>query len=121
MKKITVLLADDHKLVRDAWAHMLSTDSRFEVSGTASTGEEAVELTGSLNPDVVLMDINMGEVSGFEATKQIKSNSPATKVIGVSMHSMPAYAKKCLNWVRKGTSPKNSDKRRIDPFNPGSA
>jgi len=113
MKKIKVLLADDHKLVREAWAFMLSNDTRFEVAGAASTGDEAVELANTLNPDIVLMDINMGNVSGFEATRKIKNNSPATKVIGVSMHSIPAYVKKMLKLGAKGYVTKNSDKDEL--------
>ena len=94
MEKINILIADDHQLIRDTWSYILNSDPRFLVIAAVGSGEESVELAHKLRPDVVLMDINMGTMSGFEATRLIRKQSPATKVIGVSMHSMPAYAKK---------------------------
>ena len=110
MEKISILLADDHQLIRETWKYILDADPRFTVIGTASNGEEAIEFAKNNRPKVVLMDINMHEMSGFEATKQIKKISPGSKVIGVSMHSMPAYAKKMLSVGASGYVTKNSSK-----------
>jgi len=113
MKKITILLADDHQLIRDSWKYILETDCRFAVVATASTGNEAIELSKSLRPDIVLMDVNMGEMNGFEATLQIRKGSPGSKIIGVSMHTMPAYVKKMLKSGASGYVTKNSSREEL--------
>ena len=113
MKKISILLADDHQLIRETWKFILESDPRFTVAGTAENGEQAIELAINLRPDIVLMDINMHEMNGFEATKQIKKLSPGSKVIGVSMHAIPAYAKKMLSVGASGYVTKNSSKNEF--------
>jgi DNA-binding NarL/FixJ family response regulator len=113
MGKITILLVDDHKLVRDSWAFILNSDSRFEVIGETSNVEEAVKIAKSKNPHIVLMDVNMSPINGFEATKLIHKESPDSKVIGVSMHSMPAYAKKMIQSGAIGYVTKNSSKEEL--------
>ena len=95
MEKISVLIADDHKLIRETWSYILNNDSRFEVIAECGDSEQAVEMSRVKRPQIVLMDINMMPISGFEATERIRKVSPLSKVIGVSMHSQPAYAKKC--------------------------
>lgn len=113
MEKISILLADDHQLIRETWKYILDADPRFTVVGTAENGEQAIEIAQNTRPKVVLMDINMHEMSGFEATRQIKKVSPGSKVIGVSMHSMPAYAKKMLSLGASGYVTKNSSKSEL--------
>jgi DNA-binding NarL/FixJ family response regulator len=110
MDKTTILLVDDHRLIRDSWSFILNSDPRFEVIGETSSGEEAIEISKSRRPDVVLMDVNMTPINGFDATKQIRKFSPGSKVIGVSMHSMPAYAKRMLQLGAMGYVTKNSSK-----------
>jgi DNA-binding NarL/FixJ family response regulator len=110
MDKISILLVDDHRLIRDSWSFILNSDPRFEVIGETSTGEEAIEIARNKRPDIVLMDVNMSPVNGFDATKQIRKFSPGSKVIGVSMHSMPAYAKRMLQLGAMGYVTKNSSK-----------
>jgi DNA-binding NarL/FixJ family response regulator len=110
MSKIAILLVDDHKLIRDSWAFILNSDPRFEVVGEKSNGEEAIEFAKENQPDIVLMDVNMIPMSGFDAAKQILKVSPGSKIIGVSMHSMPAYAKKMLHLGAMGYITKNSSK-----------
>lgn len=110
MEKISVLLVDDHRLIRDSWSFILNSDSRFEVVGETSSGEEAVEFAKEKRPDIVLMDVNMSPVNGFDATRQIRKFSPGSRVIGVSMHSMPAYAKRMLQLGAMGYVTKNSSK-----------
>lgn len=113
MCKTTILIADDHQLLRDTWTFILNSDPRFHVVGVAASGEESVMLTEQVNPQVVLMDINMGSMSGFEATQTIKRQSPRTKVIGVSMHSMPAYARKLFKMGASGYVTKNSSREEL--------
>ena len=94
MKRITVLLAEDHSIVREGLRALLDLGGEFEVVGEASTGREAVALVGKLRPDVVVMDIAMPELNGFEATRQILLASPGTKVLVLSAHSDDEYVAK---------------------------
>lgn len=110
MKQISIVLVDDHKLIRDSWAFVLNSDTRFSVTGEAGNGAEAIEIVKKLQPDIVLMDINMTPVKGFEATQQVLKFSPATKVIAVSMHTTPAYAKRMMQLGAMGYVTKNSSK-----------
>jgi len=87
MKKITVLLADDHTIVREGFRHMLALEADFEVIGEASDGRRAVALAVKLRPDVVLMDIAMPRLNGLEATRQVLEALPSAKVIILSSHN----------------------------------
>ncbi len=113
MGKITILIADDHKLIRETWTYILNSDERFEVVAECGDAEQAVELSKELNPNIILMDINMPPFNGFEATEQIRKVSPDSKIIGVSMHSQPAYAKKMLQVGARGYVTKNSSKEEM--------
>lgn len=113
MSKISVLLVDDHKLIRESWNLLLSTDDRFEIVGETSDVEQATAVAASRMPQVVLMDINMTPVNGFEATKQVLKQSPHSQVIGVSMHSMPAYARRMFQVGARGYVTKNSSKDEL--------
>lgn len=90
-KQITVLLAEDHAIVRQGLCALLNSDGGFRIVGEARTGREAVELTRSLQPEVILMDIAMPVLNGLEATRQILTADPAAKVIILSAHSDDAY------------------------------
>ena len=113
MDKISILLVDDHKLVRDSWSYILNNDSRFQVIGTAGTADEAVSIAKGKHPKIVLMDLNMTPVSGFDITKLIRRHSPASNIIGVSMHTMPVYAKKMMQLGAMGYVTKNSSKEEM--------
>lgn len=113
MEKITILIADDHMLIRETWSFILNSDPRFEVIAQCSNGEEAIKEAQRLRPKVVLLDINMSPVSGIEATQQIRKYTPATKIIGVSMHSQPAYVKKLLKLGAHGYVTKNSPQQEM--------
>ena len=113
MEKITILLVDDHKLIRESWSFILSSDIRFDVIGATSDVNEAVEIVKSKKPKIVLMDINMTPINGFEATKLVRKFSPGSKIIGISMHSMPAYAKRMLQMGAMGYVTKNSSKDEL--------
>jgi DNA-binding NarL/FixJ family response regulator len=110
MGQISIVLVDDHKLIRDSWSFILNSDPRFKVIGETSNGDEAVQIVKNLKPDIVLMDVNMAPVNGFDATKEITRFSPASRVIAVSMHTMPAYAKRMMQLGAMGYVTKNSSK-----------
>lgn len=91
MKRITVLLAEDHTIVREGFRKMLELEGDFEIVGEAQDGRAAVALTKKLHPDVVLMDIAMPLLNGLEATRQILKMLPDAKVLMLSAHSDDAY------------------------------
>ena len=91
MKRITVLLADDHQIVREGFRSLLGHELDIEVVGEAANGREAVQLTRKLRPEVVVMDIAMPLLNGLEATRQIRKNFPDTKVLILSAHNDAAY------------------------------
>ena len=113
MEKISILLVDDHKLIRESWSFILNSDPRFNVIGETSNAEDAVEIARQQKPRIVLMDINMTPINGFEATKLVRKYSPGSKIIGISMHSMPAYARRMLQMGAMGYVTKNSSKDEL--------
>src|SRR6185369_13097867 len=94
MKRITVLLAEDHTIVREGFRKMLELEGDFQVVGEAQDGRQAVSLAKKLRPAVVLMDIAMPKLNGLEATRQVLKAVPSTKVLMLSAHSDDAYVKK---------------------------
>jgi len=89
--RITVLLAEDHAIMRQGLSALLNSSGYFSIVGEARTGREAIDLASSLRPDVILMDIAMPVLNGLEATRQILTANPAAKVIVLSAHSDDEY------------------------------
>jgi DNA-binding NarL/FixJ family response regulator len=108
MKKTSIMIVDDHTLIREAWSFLLGRHENFDIVAECGNGELAIELARTTRPDIVLLDINMAPLNGFEVLKMISKLSPASKIIGVSMHSEPVYAKKLLRLGAKGYVTKNS-------------
>ena len=91
---LRVLLADDHKVVREGLATLLNEQEDIEVVGQATNGREAVDLAHELQPDVVVMDVAMPMMDGDEATRQIKQDMPHTRVVGLSMFDEPSLVER---------------------------
>ena len=97
MKKITVLLAEDHMVVREGFRKMLELEADLDIVGEAQDGRQAVALAKTLRPDVVLMDIAMPLLNGLEAARQLLKLVPATTVLMLSAHSDDAYVEKATD------------------------
>ena len=96
MKKISILVADDNAMVRQSFRFIFEEDERFMFLGECKTGREALDKTYELHPDVVVMDINLPDISGCEATLLIRQISPGTSVLGASMHTQPEFVESIL-------------------------
>jgi DNA-binding NarL/FixJ family response regulator len=107
-KKIRVLLAEDHTLVRQGFRRILEDDPRITVVGEASTGLSAIELAKELKPDVAVMDLAMPELGGLEASAEILKDLPQTKILILSMYSNEAYVRKAFEMGAKGYILKNA-------------
>ena len=96
VKPITVLLAEDHAIVRQGLCALLGAQGQFKVISEARNGREAVEMALKLKPDVILMDIAMPELNGLEATRQILAAEPGARIIILSAHSDPEYIERTM-------------------------
>ncbi|MGZ3847074.1 MAG: response regulator [Flavisolibacter sp.] len=113
MTRITIMIVDDHKLVRDAWAMILNSDPRFEVIADCPNAESAIMEVKELRPNVVIMDINMPGMNGIEAVPYIRKFSPASRILGVSCYTFPDIARKMMQAGASGYVTKNSSKAEM--------
>ena len=107
-KKVRVILADDHALVRQGFRRILEDDPRIAVVGEASTGITAVQLAKETKPDVIVMDLSMPDLGGLEASAEILKELPNTRILILSMHSDQAYVRKAFEIGAKGYLLKNA-------------
>src|SRR5262245_33519277 len=107
-EKISVLLVDDHSLVRRGFRRMLEDESDISVVGEAADGEEAVKLARSLKPRVVIMDSALPGINGLEATRKILQFAPETLVLMLSMHSEDTWVRQALDAGARGYVLKNA-------------
>jgi two-component system invasion response regulator UvrY len=118
MKKISIMLVDDHTLIRESWRAVISTIENMEIVAECGDGRLAGELAKNTRPDIVLLDLNMKPMNGFEVLKIIRQLSPLSRIIGLSMRSEPVYVKKLLRSGAKGYVTKNSPRQEmIDAIN----
>jgi len=109
-KKIRIIIADDHLLIAETWAILINMDPEFEVVKVYDNTKSLIDEITDVKPDITILDININPFSGIEATKMIKKLAPGTKIIGVSMHNQPSFAKKMIRNGASGYVTKNSSK-----------
>ncbi len=107
---ITIVIADDHLLIAETWAMLINLDPAFSVLKVFSNTSQLLDEVSQLNPDIALLDINILPISGLDTVPLIKKKSPDTRVIGVSMHTQPSFAKRMIENGAKGYVTKNSTK-----------
>lgn len=110
---VSIVVADDHKIVREGLIRLLETREDFNVVGEASNGLEAVALILETQPDVVLMDINMPKLSGIDATRQLEKAGCRSKILVLSMHESQAYVEEVLRAGAAGYIVKNSASKDV--------
>ena len=106
---ISILLADDHHIVRQGLRALLEAEPEFAVVGEAANGLEAVQMVERLQPDILLVDVMMPGLSGLEAARQVRERFPKTEVVVLSMHSSEAYVLQALRNGAMGYVLKDSD------------
>ena len=112
--KMTIVLADDHNLTRQGIRRLLEDDDRFEVIGEATDGEEAIDVTANLKPDILITDYKMPGASGTQVTKKVRELSPTTRIIVLTMFGLETYvysviAAGATGYVLKGSGLQNLD------------
>ena len=110
MRKIRLLLADDHPLIREGFRSLLTKNEKFELVGIAENGKELVELAGAISPDIILSDINMPVMNGMEAIEQIGKLYPGIKCVILTMHEEQEYVIKALKIGVQGYILKNIER-----------
>ncbi len=108
MKRIRILLADDHAVVRQGFRMILAEQPDMDIVGEAGNGREAVELAESLKPDIVVMDVSMPELNGIEATRRLADTAPRPRVLARSMHKDSVYVREILRAGARGYLLKDS-------------
>lgn len=113
MEKISILIVDDHTLIRETWSFILNEDPSFSVVAACGTAEEAIEQAKTLRPDIVILDVNLPGMNGLEATPLFRKFSPGSKILGVSMHTQPTYARQMIKKGASGYITKNSSRQEM--------
>ena len=111
MKRIRILLADDHAVVRQGFKMLLDAQPDMEIVGEAGNGREAVDLAEQLRPDVVVMDVAMPELNGIEATRRLAASTPHARVIALSMHKDSVYVREILRAGARGHAARGATSR----------
>ena len=113
MDKISVVLADDHVLVRKGIRAMLESDTEIDVIGEAGNGAEALQVAGSLKPNILILDIRKPEMTGLEAAAKLNDYAPNTKAVILSMHDSEEYVLQALDAGAYGYLLKDTDKNEF--------
>ena len=106
---IRIILVDDHKLARESLSLLLGFDARFSIVKECDNGHDAIQQARTLRPDIMLVDVNMEPLNGFDVVKSVMETNPATRIIGISVNNHPLYATRMLSlgacgFVTKGSS-----------------
>ena len=110
---IKILVADDHKIIRDGIVQLLDDEKNFFIIGEAGNGKEALDILEQRKADIVIMDINMPEMNGIECTRQVVQKYPETKVLALTMYSEDIYLKRMLDAGASGYILKSSGKEEL--------
>jgi len=94
---ISILLADDHTILRQGLAALLEAEPDFTILGEASTGLEALQKVSTLDPDVLVLDLALPDINGLEITRQVRASNPRTCIVILSMHAKEAYVFEAFN------------------------
>lgn len=114
MNPITLIIVDDHRLIRETWSYILNSDPRFKVIGECATGEEALITIPQKQPDIAIMDINLPGLNGIQVTEKLCRETFCTsKILGVSLHKQPSYTKRMIEAGAMGYVTKNSSKHEM--------
>ncbi len=113
MAKIKVLLVDDHKIIRDGILALLKSEKNIEVIKEASNGQEALGYALEYDLDLIIMDINMPEMNGIEATEAIKKAKPKCSILALSMHDEASYIEKMIKAGASGYILKNANRNEL--------
>lgn len=108
MKKIKLLLVDDHQMMVDMWSHLLGADERFSIVGVSTDGESALEMIRKHSPDIVLLDISLPDISGIDLAKTIRKKFVLTRILAVSMHTNILTIRRVMAAGAKGYISKTS-------------
>lgn len=112
-KPVRIMLVDDHALIRETWKMLLQNIPAFQVVGDCGTGKDAIDLTRQLQPDIILLDINMFPVNGYEVAEKMAELISHTKIVGLSVNNKPKYAVRLVELGAKGYLTKTSTLEEI--------
>ncbi len=113
MEKVSVVIADDHKMIAQAWATMIGLHPKLVVTGIFENTQDLLDNIDKIRPDIVLLDINISPISGLDAIPLLRKLSPGSRIIGVSMHTQTSYAKRMIRNGAKGYVTKSSEKEEM--------
>ena len=111
--EIKILLIDDHPIVRQSWKVLIDSNPGVKVIGETENGNRAIELAEKLNPDIVLIDLNLYPAAGFSITQTLLEKIPGLKIIGISINTHPRYANRMIELGAKGFITKTSSMDEI--------
>ncbi len=111
--KIKIVIADDHVLIAETWATLINLDPGYEVIKVYNNTQALLDEVATLQPQIIILDINIAPISGLDAVKLIREKSPDSRTIGVSMHNQPSFAKRMISNGAMGYVTKNSPKAEM--------
>jgi two-component system invasion response regulator UvrY len=113
MKNTTILIVEDHQLLRQTWSCILNNYVGYQVIGECENAQDAIGLARSVLPEIIILDINLPGMNGIEAVPHLLKSSPTSKILGISMHGQPAYARKMIKQGAMGYVCKKSSSQEM--------